>query len=384
MLGPRLGKFSRQGKSNAIPVQNVTLCVLGVFALWLGWFGFFGAAGLSDEKSIPALIAKTVLNLNLSVAASVTVAVILTSIRYKKPDVTIIFNAVTAGLVAVSAGCDTVGPTGAIIIGALAGVAVGFSIEMVDKAFKVDDPVGAVSTHGVCGLLGTVLVGFFTENGGMLYTGRWDAVGTQMLGAAAVALWSAALMSLVFLAVRATMGMRVSHRAEVEGIDAADFALYTPAGQVMSMSLDDYADYADEPIPVEAAVPVKSRLSGHTTGKLTMVQIIMKQARFEALKEALNDIGVTGMTVSHVLGCGMQKGETEYHRGVPLDIKLLPKIKIELVVAKIPVEDVIRTARRVLYTGHIGDGKIFVLDVQNAVKVRTGEDGYDALQGVDE
>jgi Amt family ammonium transporter len=264
------------------------------------------------------------------------------------------------------------------------------AIEFIDKVCRIDDPVGVIGVHGICGLFGTLAVGLFATDGGLFYGGGLNLFGTQIIGAVSVLIWVIATMTIVFLAIKHSVGLRVSAKEEVEGLDASEHGLASAYADFTITSTANLSDGNQELITLgtekmETAVPVTMQMSPSTkASKMTKVEILMKQAKFEAFKTAMNQIGVTGMTVTQVLGCGVQKGAQEYYRGVEVDMQLLPKIQVEMVLAKVPVMDVIETARKILYTGHIGDGKIFVYDVENVVKVRTGETGYDALQGLDD
>ena len=393
MLGPRIGKYDKNGKPKAILGHNLTAAALGVFILWFCWFGFNGASTVamdSDEAVISAGL--IFFNTNLAAAAACCVTLIFTWIRYGKPDVSMTYNAALAGLVGITAGCDAVCPLGAAIMGAIFGIVIVLAVEFFDKVVKIDDPVGAVSVHGVCGALGTILTGFFatgvsTEKG-VFYGGGFHFLGVQALGVVSVASYVAVIITAVFFIIKKTMGLRVSAEEEITGLDVSEHGLLTAyAGFAM---LPDTAAVLDAEyevlgdVPVSDAVPVR-KVTTHdgVEPKFTKIEIICKESRLENLKNAMIGIGITGMTVSHVLGCGIQKGKPEYYRGVPVEPTLLPKEQVDIVVSKVPVRAVIETAKKVLYTGHIGDGKIFIYDVENVVKVRTGEEGYDALQDIE-
>lgn len=382
ILGPRIGKYDKNGKPKAIPGHSLTLGALGVFILWFGWFGFNPGSTVSatgDETLIS--MGSIFITTNLAAAAAATVAMIITWVRYKKPDVSMTLNGALGGLVAITAGCDAVSPTGAVVIGAIAAVVLVFGIEFIDKVLKIDDPVGAIGVHGLCGATGTILVGVLATDGGLLYGGGLGLLGVQILGVLAVAAWVTVTMLIVFTIIKKTVGLRVSREEEISGLDMEEHGLASSYADFMPTVIT--AEEEEPIVNVDKAVPTIYKKSEQVLAsdvKMTKIEILTKQGKFDALKVALNDIGVTGMTVSNVLGCGMQKGSTEYYRGIEMEIRLLPKIKVEIVVCKIPVETVIEAAKRVLYTGKIGDGKIFVYDVENAVKVRTGEEGYDALQ----
>lgn len=394
ILGPRIGKYDKNGKPRAILGHNLTLAALGVFILWFCWFGFNGAStvGMDSDELIESA-GLIFFNTNLATAVAACVTLVITWIRYKKPDVSMTYNAALAGLVGITAGCDAVNPLGAAIMGAIFGVVVVFSVEFFDKIAKIDDPVGAISVHCVCGFLGTVLTGVFatgvsTEKG-LLYGGGFHFLGIQILGVVAVAAYVAIVITIVFLLIKYTIKLRADAADELAGLDVSEHGLLT-AYAGFAMLPDTIVEDESEPIlvtgevPMAEAVPVKKVPTfDEGTPKFTKIEIICKESRFEVLKSAMMSIGVTGMTVSHVLGCGVQKGRQEYYRGVQVEANLLPKIQVEIVVSKIPVRNVIETAKNVLYTGHIGDGKIFVYDVENVVKVRTGEEGYDALQDVE-
>ncbi len=396
ILGPRIGKYGKDKKPRAILGHSITLGALGVFLLWFGWFGFNPGSTLSATGDNTTAIGSIFMTTNLAAAAAACTTMLFTWFRYKKPDVSMTLNGALAGLVAITAGCASVNPFGALMIGIIAGFAVVFGVELLDKVLKIDDPVGAVAVHGICGALGTLLVGFFATDGGVFYGGGWSLLGVQATGVVAIAAWVAVTMTIVFLLIKHTIGLRVTAAEEIRGLDIeehglasayADFMLPMSRGEI---PLGDEVDIPQEAAPVEKAVPVmvskEKKVVDDTAAdgkKMTNVVIITKQSKFEALKAAMDEIGVTGMTVTQVLGCGMQKGRPEYYRGVEMETNLLPKIQVELVVCKIPVRTVIEAAKTALYTGHIGDGKIFVYDVENVIKVRTGEEGYEALQDVE-
>lgn len=394
ILGPRIGKYTKDGKSKAIPGHNITIGALGVFILWFCWFGFNGGSTVSMEGEAAETAGLVFMNTNLAAAMSTVTTMLFTWFRYKKPDVSMTLNGSLAGLVAITAGCDVVSPGGAAMIGMIAGIVVTLAIEFVDTKLKVDDPVGAVGVHGFCGALGTILTGFFATENGLFYGGGVKFLGVQLLGVAIVMVWVAITATITFKVVDKTVGLRVSKREEIEGLDSSEHGLsnayadFLPSVTPDSMSNSGVSvlGVATKDVPVDEAIPINMtsiQADTHAGTVLTKVDIICKQSKFEELKTAMNDIGVTGMTVTQVLGCGIQKGATEYYRGVPVDVQLLPKMRVEIVIAKVPVTDVVNAARKVLYTGHIGDGKIFIYDVRDAVKVRTGETGYDAMQGID-
>lgn len=393
ILGPRIGKYDKDGKPRAILGHNITFAALGVFILWFCWFGFNGCSTVAMDSDEAITSAGLIFfNTNLAAAVACCVTLIFTWIRYGKPDVSMTYNAALAGLVGITAGCDAVSPLGAAIMGAVFGIVVVLSVEFFDKVAKIDDPVGAVSVHGVCGSLGTILTGFFatgisTEKG-VFYGGGFHFLGIQALGVLSVAAYVVVVITIVFTIIRKTIGLRVAPEEEITGLDVSEHGLLTAyAGFAM---LPDTI-YEDAPVvvagdvPAAEAIPVKKMpaFEEGTGPKFTKIEIICKESRLETLKDAMISIGITGMTVSHVLGCGLQKGKPEYYRGIPVEASLLPKVQVDIVVSKVPVRTVIETAKKVLYTGHIGDGKIFVYDVENIVKVRTGEEGYDALQDVE-
>ena len=394
ILGPRIGKYDKDGKPRAILGHNITFAALGVFILWFCWFGFNGASTVGmDSDALMETAGRVFFNTNMSAAVACCVTLVVTWIRYKKPDVSMTYNAALAGLVGVTAGCDAIDAVGAAAIGIVCGVLIVFSVEFFDKIAKIDDPVGAISVHCVCGATGTLLTGLFatgvTTDAGLFYGGGVKLLGIQALGVISVAAYVAIVITIVFLAIKHTIGLRADREDELAGLDISEHGLLT-AYAGFAMNPDTTIEDAAGPIevtgevPAAEAVPVKKMptFSGESP-KFTKVEIICKESRLEALKNAMIDIGITGMTVSHVLGCGIQKGKPEYYRGVMIEASLLPKVQVEIVVSKVPVRSVIETAKKVLYTGHIGDGKIFVYDVENVVKVRTGEEGYDALQDVE-
>ncbi|MDY3249638.1 MAG: ammonium transporter [Candidatus Choladocola sp.] len=402
ILGPRIGKYDKNGKPNAILGHSMTLAALGVFILWFCWFGFNGCSTLGMSGDSAAAAARIFYTTNLAAAMATVTVMIFTWLRYKKPDVSMTLNGSLAGLVAITAGCDTVTPAGAALIGIIAGFAVVLGIEFVDQKLKVDDPVGAVGVHGICGALGTVLTGLFAyydfgsgEKLGLLYGGGFNFLGTQVLGVVSVIAWVAVTMTIIFTVLKKTIGLRASVTEEVDGLDIhehglasayADFALVSSINNFGGAQYTAAEPLPEKPVHVDDAVPVQVKTPASPIASdtnLTKITIVAKQSKFDELKEALNDIGVTGMTVTNVLGCGIQKGKAEYYRGVQMDLNLLPKIQVDVVVSKVAPEKVIAAAKKALYTGHIGDGKIFVYNVANVIKVRTGEEGFDALQGED-
>ena len=409
LLGPRIGKFKKDEKGkvvkvNAFPGHSIALGALGVFILWLGWYGFNGAACKSIEQLGSVFLTTTV-----APAVATVVCMIFTWIKYGKPDVSMCLNASLAGLVAITAPCDVTDALGASIIGTVAGLLVVFGVWLLDHKLYIDDPVGAVAVHCMNGIWGTIAVGLFATDTapgysianasgetikGLFYGGGFELLGLQLTGFAAVALWTAVTITITFLVIKAIVGLRVSREEEIEGLDATEHGL--PSAYAGFAMLPEYIDEDDAPVAVTGDVPVAEAVevkempkvaadvkpaSGE---KITKVEVVCKEAKLEALKNAMVGIGITGMTVTHVLGCGVQKGKPEYYRGVEVEASLLPKIQVDIVVCKVPVSQVVETAKKVLYTGHIGDGKIFVYDVENVVKVRTGEEGYDALQDVEQ
>lgn len=395
ILGPRIGKYDAKGKPKAITGHSLTLGALGVFILWFCWFGFNGGSTVSATgDDVLASMGSIFVTTNMAAAVASIATMCVTWIRYKKPDVSMTLNGSLAGLVGVTAGADVVSPLGAAIIGLISGIVIVFAVELFDKVLKIDDPVGAVSVHGVCGALGTILTGLFDTENGLFYGGGIDMLVVQVTGVLAVAAWVTVTMIIVFLAIKYTVGLRVSQEEEIDGLDIHEHGLvsayadFMPAVEMPSEAAVAATDNGlkaatksiSESVPVTYIKEVKETKEPKEH-KFTKIEIITRPSKFEALKAAMNAIEVTGMTVTHVLGCGVQKGSTEYYRGVPVEMNLLPKVQVEIVVSKVPVDLVINEARKALYTGKIGDGKIFVYDVENVVKVRTGETGYDALQG---
>ncbi len=380
VLGPRIGKYTKDGKSNAIPGHNLTLGALGVFILWFGWFGFNGGSTISATgDDVLGTLAKILVNTNIAAAAAAAVTMLITWIRYKKPDVSMTLNGALAGLVGITAGCDAVSPIGSFFIGVIAGIVVVFGIEFIDKVLKIDDPVGAIGVHGFGGAIGTILVGVFALDGGLLYGGGLEYLGTQAIGVAIVAAWILGTMFPIFFLIKHTIGLRVTKEEEIGGLDIAEHGLVSSYADFMPRINGDL-----DTVSVDTAIPVVVKSApakrGPAEAKMSLVTIITNPQRFTKLKEAMEKIEITGMTITHVQGCGMQKGASEYYRGVKMEMDFLPKVQVDIVVCKIPVETVVETARNALYTGHIGDGKIFVYHVENVIKVRTGEEGYDALQ----
>ena len=411
ILGPRIGKFTKDKngnitKVNAIPGHNITIGALGVFILWLGWYGFNGAAAKSVGQLGSIFVTTTI-----APAFATLVCMIFTWLKYGKPDVSMCLNASLAGLVAITAGCDVTDALGAIIIGSVAGLLVCFGVWLLDYVLHIDDPVGAVAVHMMNGIWGTIAVGLFATNSapgysiadskgnelvGLFYGGGFKLLGLQLTGFVSVAAWTVVTITIVFLVIKATLGLRVSEEEEIVGLDPtehglpsayAGFAIMDVSGDVMDVNENTdlgSSEYATaSQAKKDAAVPVVNATTPASSSGIHKVVIISKLTKYDKLRKAMNDLGVTGMTVTQVMGCGIQKGAGEKYRGAELDATLLPKVKVEVIVGKIPVEKVIETAKKTLYTGHIGDGKIFVYDVAQVVKVRTGEEGIEALQDVE-
>lgn len=405
MLGPRIGKYDKNGKAHAIPGHNLTAAALGVFILWFCWFGFNGGSTVAMATADDAASASLVfMNTNLAAAVATTTTMIFTWVRYGKPDVSMTFNGALAGLVAITAGCDCVSPVGAFFIGLVAGFLVVFSVEFFDNVAKIDDPVGAVSVHFANGVWGTLAVGLFSDGTdgvgkGLFYGGGFTQFGIELLGIVAIDAYVLIVMFIVFKIIDKTIGLRVPAKVEIEGLDIHEHGL---ASAYSGFAITDATDYTMDvnentdlgeediekasPEQVSAAVRVQKETAplpaGYDTG-MHKISIICRLSKFDELKKALNELGVTGMTMTQVMGCGIQKGTPERYRGAIVDATLLPKVKVEVIVSKIPVDDVIHAATRALYTGHIGDGKIFVYNVVKVVKVRTGEVDEEALQDVE-
>ncbi len=395
VLGPRIGKYDKNGKPRAIPGHNLTVAALGVFILWFCWFGFNGAStvGMDSDELIESA-SLVFFNTNLCAATACCATLIFTWVRYKKPDVSMTYNAALAGLVGITAGCDAVAPWAAAVMGIVFGIVIVLSVEFFDKIVKIDDPVGAISVHGVCGALGTILTGVFatgTSTGKGLIYGEFEFFGVQCLGVVSVAAYVAVVIAIVFFILKKTIGLRAKAEEEIAGLDVSEHGLpsaYTGFAMLPEELLGDEkapVKIVSGDVPEAEAVPVKRvpSFDDDIRPKITKIQIVCKEERLYALKAAMSELGITGMTVSHVMGYGLQKGKPEFYRGVEVETSLLPKVQVDIVVSKVPVRNVIETAKNVLYTGHIGDGKIFVYDVENVVKVRTGEEGYDALQDVE-
>ena len=403
ILGSRIGKFTRDEsgkvvKVNAFPGHSIALGALGVFILWLGWYGFNGAAATSIAQLGSIFLTTTV-----APAVATVVCMVFTWMKYGKPDVSMCLNASLAGLVAITAPCDVTDAFGAVAIGAVAGLLVVFGVWLLDHVLRIDDPVGAVAVHCMNGIWGTLAVGLFATEAapeysianasgetltGLFYGGGFELLKLQFIGFVSVAAWTAITITITFLVIRAVAGLRVDREGEMAGLDAVEHGL--PSAYAGFAMLPEYIEEGKAPVvvsgdtPVAEAIPVKKVPAFEEgTPKFTKIEIICKESKFEALKNAIMKLGITGMTVSHVLGCGVQKGRPEYYRGVQVEANLIPKVQVEIVVSAVPVRKVIETAKKVLYTGHIGDGKIFVYDVENVVKVRTGEEGFDALQDVE-
>ena len=381
LLGPRIGKFNSDGTPNGIPGHSLTIGALGCFILWFGWYGFNGAAA-TNGLQLATIFATT----TVAPALATCTVMIITWVKYGKPDVGMSLNGSLAGLVAITAGCDAVNVLGAAIIGILSGITVVFFVWLLDYKLKIDDPVGAVAVHMGNGILGTICVGLFAcgtdtmpEVQGLFYGGGAHLLITQITGLLAIGVWTAVTMTMTFLIIQKTVGLRVTAQEEMEGLDKLEHGLESAyAGFAFDNESISYTSVDVDTMPsvtLEEAVPVEKV----TDSTISKVVIIAKPERLDALKVAMNKIGITGMTVTKVMGCGVQKGHVSYYRGAKVDLDLLPKLKAEIVVSSIPVQTVVDTARKVLYTGHMGDGKIFIYDVRNVVRVSSGEQGTKAL-----
>ena len=397
ILGPRIGKYDRDGKPKAIPGHNLTVAALGVFILWFCWFGFNGASTTAMSTDADLTKASLVyMNTNLAAAIATCTAMIFTWVRYGKPDVSMTLNGALAGLVAITAGCDQVSPVGAFFIGLFAGILLCVSVDFFDRIAKIDDPVGAISVHGACGAMGTLCVGLFATDGGLFYGGGIHYFLIQLLGVASVMLWVIITMTIIFKVIDKLVGLRVPADIEIEGLDyhehglASAYAGFNISDITATMDVNentdlgesDYTKASDSQKNAAVKVAGKELIAANPTG-MYKVSILVKLSRYDKLRKALNELGVTGMTVTQVMGCGIQKGSGEKYRGAEVDATLLPKVKVEVIGGNIPVEKVIETAKKCLYTGHIGDGKIFVYDVRHVVKVRTGEEDLAALKDVE-
>ena len=406
ILGARIGKFKRDKngkvtKIGAFPGHNIALGALGVFILWLGWYGFNGAAATSVEQLGSVFLTTTV-----SPALATVTCMIFTWIKYGHPDVSMCLNASLAGLVAITAPCDVTDAFGAVVIGIVSGLLVVFGVWLLDYKLHIDDPVGAVAVHMMNGIWGTLSVGLFATDTapgysianasgqklvGLFYGGGFELLGLQLIGFVSVAAWTAATITVAFLVIKKVLGLRVSREEEITGLDETEHNMPSAyAGFSMTPEYIEEGDFAPVPVmvsgdaPVAEAIPVKKMpVFDDGTPKISKVEIICRESRLEPLKNAMMEIGITGMTVSHVLGCGAQKGKPEYYRGVQIETNLLPKVQMDIVVCTVPVTKVIEAAKKTLYTGHIGDGKIFVYDVEEVVKVRTGQTGLEAMKNYD-
>ena len=397
ILGPRIGKYDRDGKPKAIPGHNLTVAALGVFILWFCWFGFNGASTTAMSTDADLTKASLVyMNTNLAAAIATCTAMIFTWVRYGKPDVSMTLNGALAGLVAITAGCDQVSPVGTFFIGLFAGILLCVSVDFFDRIAKIDDPVGAISVHGACGAMGTLCVGLFATDGGLFYGGGIHYFLIQLLGVASVMLWVIITMTIIFKVIDKLVGLRVPADIEIEGLDyhehglASAYAGFNISDITATMDVNentdlgesDYTKASDSQKNAAVKVAGEELVAANPTG-MYKVSILVKLSRYDKLRKALNELGVTGMTVTQVMGCGIQKGSGEKYRGAEVDATLLPKVKVEVIGGNIPVEKVIETAKKCLYTGHIGDGKIFVYDVRHVVKVRTGEEDLAALKDVE-
>lgn len=416
IVGPRIGKYTKDKKSNAIPGHNLTLAALGVFILWFSWFGFNGGSTTSMTGDDTMLVASNVLvNTNIAAATGTLAALIVSWIKYKKPDVSLTLNGTLAGLVGITAGCDMVSSAGACLIGLLAGTAMIFAVELIDKKVRVDDPVGAVAVHGVCGAFGTILTGLLALDGGLFYGGGTSLFLTQIFGVLVTAAWVGATTTVLFLALKYTVGLRVSEEIELAGLDVTEHGLQSAySGFVITPDMTNANElpqtntalsannmFGKEPILATGATDIQLEASENTIASssdtkttwqkisqkavenlpISMVSVVINENKLDDLKQGLEKIGIEGLTVTQVLGHGIQKGNTEYYRGSVIPTKLLPKVKVDVVISSIPIHQVINTMKQILHTGKPGDGKIFVSAMDNVVRISNSDEGTEALQG---
>ncbi|MBQ0059063.1 MAG: ammonium transporter [Lachnospiraceae bacterium] len=418
ILGPRIGKFTKDNagkivKVNAFPGHNLPIGALGVFILWLGWYGFNGAAAVTVEELGSIFVTTTI-----APAVATVVCMIYTWIRYGSPDVSMCLNASLAGLVAITAPCDVCDGAGAILVGVVAGLLVVFGVWFCDNVIRVDDPVGAVAVHMMNGIWGTLAVGLVATDTapafargigdgvtyganqiagkGLLYGGGIKQLLIQCEGVLAIIVYTAIMITITFMVIKAIFGLRVSEEEEILGLDATEHGLASAYSgfQLMDVSgsmimdvnentrlgNDDYATATE--FERNAAVGTAVAPDVNPTGMYKVV-VIAKLSRYDKLRRALNELGVTGMTVTQVMGCGVQKGSGTHYRGAEVDATLLPKVKVEVIIGNLPLDDVIECIKKTLYTGKIGDGKIFVYNVAEVIKVRTGEINLAALEDVE-
>ena len=378
VLGARIGKYDKKKKSRAILGQNIPLAALGAFILWVSWFGFNGGSVVTSESGFDLVaIGSVFMNTILSSSACAVSAMIITWVRYGKSDITMTLNGIVAGLVAVTAGADQLPHYAALLVGVGAAFVMIYGIEFIDHICKVDDPVGAISVHGLCGAFGTIMTGVFSVEKGVIYTGRFNFLGVQLIGVLSVAVYGLAAMTLLFVILKHTVGIRVSEKAEIMGLDRSEHGWQSNVTDDLISDLSD--GNAKSVTQIDLSKPM-DRSAYKADGKIRKVVILMNSSKFESLKDALDEIDITGMTVTNVNGCGIQKGSTDYYRGSEAKSHLLPKIKVEIVISTVPLGLLVDTVKRVLYSGNIGDGKIFVYEVENVIKIRTDEEGKMALE----
>lgn len=378
VLGARIGKYDKKKKSRAILGQNIPLAALGAFILWVSWFGFNGGSVVTSESGFDLVaIGSVFMNTILSSSACAVSAMIITWVRYGKSDITMTLNGIVAGLVAVTAGADQLPHYAALLVGVGAAFVMIYGIEFIDHICKVDDPVGAISVHGLCGAFGTIMTGVFSVEKGVIYTGRFNFLGVQLIGVLSVAVYGLAAMTLLFVTLKHTVGIRVSEKAEIMGLDRSEHGWQSNVTDDLISDLSD--GNAKSVTQIDLSKPI-DRSAYKADGKIRKVVILMNSSKFESLKDALDEIDITGMTVTNVNGCGIQKGSTDYYRGSEAKSHLLPKIKVEIVISTVPLGLLVDTVKRVLYSGNIGDGKIFVYEVENVIKIRTDEEGKMALE----
>lgn len=412
-LGPRIGKYERDQngkvtKVNAIQGHSLTLGALGCFILWFGWYGFNGAAATSTQS-----LAVIFVNTTIAPAIATVTAMIFTWIKNKKPDVGMCLNASLAGLVGITAGCYIVNAIGAAVIGIVSGVLVVVVAEGLDKKLHIDDPVGAVAVHFANGIWGTLAVGLFAvadyQDGGagkisdpsqlgLFFGGNGRLLGVQALGILCILVWTAAFMIVIFWAMKYVPvmikfrcnpvaavkvakekgwnGLRCSAEDEITGLDVSEHGLVSAYADFLP-TIPSY-DGEGAKVDISGVVPAEMELVP-TESKYTKITIVTGQDKFLTLKDAMAQIGVTGMTVSNVMGCGVQGGKTGQYRGVKTTVHLMPKIQVDIVVSTVDPKLVVSVAQKALNDGNVGAGKIFVSGVENVMRVRTGETGVDAL-----
>ena len=392
---------NRTNKDSVRP-HNIPMTMIGAGLLLFGWFGFNAGSALSiNGVAMNAFITTTV-----SGAAAGFSWLMCEWVLHKRPTALGLVSGIIAGLGSITQSAGYVSPFSALLIGFVGGILCFFAVTELKKRIGYDDALDAFGCHGVGGIWGGISAGIFATSTinpditGGLVDGNTTLLIVEIISILAVTAYSAIISFAILKLISLVMPVRASEEEEEDGLDYSlhgetAYGSVSAAGLAVgahdavaipaSPSIFPKKQFGAEVVAMDEAVVVENHATtmpsnkAHKTGKMTKVEILINESKFDHLKKALNGIGITGMTVVNVFGYGVQKGHTTYYRGVETDADLLPKVRVEVVISNVPLQQVIETARKALYTGNIGDGKIFVYDVENVIRVSTGEEGAQAL-----